>query len=93
MRAAIKSVSPAIREKMSYGIPTFTLNGKWLVYIAAFKEHVSLYPATAGMKVKHGKAMEKYRHGAGTLRFSREDRLPLTLIKQLVKVRIQERQL
>ena len=92
MRAAIKSVSPAIGEKMSYGIPTFILDGKWLVYIAAFKEHVSMYPATAGMKAKHGEAMAKYRHGAGTLRFSLDNPLPLRLIKQLTKARIQERQ-
>lgn len=90
LRAAIKSVSPKIRERMSYGIPTFTLDDKYLLYIAAFKEHVSLYPATKGM-AKHGKAMAKYRHGAGTLRFALDEALPITLVKQLAKVRIQER--
>ena len=91
LRAAIKEVSPAIRERISYGVPTFTLDDKYLLYIAAFKEHVSLYPATSGMKAKYGKAIAKYRHGAGTMRFSLDERLPLTLVKQLAKVRIQER--
>ena len=92
LRAAIKSVSPAIREKMSYRIPTFTLDDKYLLYIAAFKAHVSLYPVTSGMKAKHGKAIAKYKHGAGTLRFSLDESLPLPLVKQLAKIRIQERQ-
>ena len=92
LRQAIKGVSPSIREKMSYGIPTFTLDDKYLLYIAAFKEHVSMYPATRGMAAKHAKAMAKYRHGAGTLRFALDEALPLTLVQQLAKVRIQERQ-
>ena len=93
LRQAIKSVSPKIREKMSYGIPTFTIDDKYLLYIAAFKEHVSLYPATKGMTAEHGKAMAKFRHGAGTLRFSLEEPLPLALVRQLAKTRIQERTL
>src|SRR5690348_12289563 len=49
LRTAIKAAAPGITERISYGIPTFELDGRYLLYIAAFKEHVSVYPVTSGM--------------------------------------------
>jgi hypothetical protein len=43
------------------------------------------------MVAKHGKAIAKYRHGKGTLRFALDQPLPLGLVGKLAKVRIQER--
>ena len=91
IRAAIKKAVPGIRERISYRIPTFDLDGKYLLYMAAFNDHVSIYPATAGMMVKYGKQLKPHRLGAGTLRFGLEERLPLGLITKLAKLRVQER--
>ena len=42
IRALINEVVPDAEEKISYQIPTFTLNGSYLIYFAGFKNHVSV---------------------------------------------------
>ena len=91
IRAAIKKAEPSITERISYRIPTFDLDGKYLLYMAAFKDHVSIYPATASMMAKYGKQLMPHRSGKGTLRFDLGERLPLALITKLAKLRVQER--
>lgn len=91
LRAAIKAAAPGITERISYRIPTFDLNGRYLLYIAAFKEHVGVYPVTAGMVAKYRAALEPYRSGKGTLRFPLDAPIPVGLVTKLAKVRVQER--
>jgi len=91
IRGAIKKAAPDIKERISYRIPTFDLDGKYLLYMAAFKDHVSIYPVTASMMAKYGKQLKPHRSGAGTLRFDLGERLPVRLITKLAKVRVQER--
>jgi len=91
LRSAIKAATPGITERISYRIPTFELDGRYLLYIAAFKEHVSVYPVTAGMVAKYANAIAPYRAGRGTLRFSLDAPIPISLVAKLAKVRVQER--
>ena len=91
IRSAIKKAAPGITERLSYRIPTFDLDGKYLLYMAAFKDHVSIYPATSTMMAKYGKQLAPHRSGAGTLRFALDERLPLALITKLARLRVQER--
>ena len=91
IRAAIRKAEPRITERISYRIPTFDLDGKYVLYMAAFKDHVSIYPATASMMAKYGKQLTPHRSGKGTLRFELGERLPLTLITKLAKLRVEER--
>ena len=91
IRAAIKKAAPGIKERISYRIATFDIDGKYLLYMAAFKNHVSIYPATASMMARYGPQLKRYRAGAGTIRFSLEEKLPLALITKLAKLRVQER--
>ncbi len=90
IRATIKKAAPGVTERISYGIPTFEVGGKYLLYMAGYKKHVSIYPVTAGMVAKCGRELAPYRSGAGTLRFDLDDELPLGLITKLAKVRLQE---
>ncbi len=92
IRGAIKKAAPGITERISYRIPTFDLEGKYLLYMAAFKDHISIYPATASMMAKYGEQLRPYRSGAGTLRFALGTRLPLPLITRLARLRVQDRQ-
>jgi len=91
LRSAIKAAAPGITERISYRIPTFELDGRYLLYIAAFKAHVSVYPVTAGMVARYAKAIAPYRAGKGTLRFSLEAPIPISLVAKLAKVRVRER--
>lgn len=91
IRAAIRKAAPGITERISYRIPCFALDGKYLLYTAAFKDHVSIYPRTASMMAKYGDQLKPYRSGAGTLRFELGARLPLGLITKLARLRVRER--
>ena len=91
LRTAIKAATPGITERISYRIPTFELDGRYLLYIAAFKEHVSVYPVTSGMLARYSKAIAPYRAGKGTLRFPLDAPIPTDLVAKLAKVRVRER--
>ena len=91
LRTAIKAAAPGITERISYRIPAFELDGQYLLYIAAFKDHVSVYPVTAGMLARYGKAIAPYRAGKGTLRFPLDAPIPTDLVAKLAKVRARER--
>src|SRR5688500_12737081 len=93
IRTAIKSVAPGMTERISYRIPTFELDGQYLLYMAAFKEHVSVYPVTSGMLARYGKAIAPYRAGKGTLRFPLNAPIPTDLVAKLAKVRVRERRM
>ena len=91
IREAIRKAVPGISERISYRIAAFDLDGKNLLYMAGFTNHVSIYPVTRGMAAKYGPQLTPYRSGAGTLRFDHGKRLPLGLIAKLARVRVQER--
>ena len=91
LRATIRKAATGITERISYRIPVFELDGQYLPYIAGFENHVSVYPVTAGMVARYGKAMARFRHGKGTLRFSLTEPLPLDLVSKLAKLRVRER--
>jgi len=91
LRAAIKAAAPGITERISYRVPTFDLDGRPLLYIAAFQNHIGVYPVTAGMVAQYGKAIARYRAGKGTLRFPLDAPIPVGLVGKLAKVRVQER--
>lgn len=89
IRVAIHEIVPDSQEKISYGIPTATLNGKYFIYFAGFKNHVSVYPVTAAVE-KEVKEIAEYRKGKGTLQFPLDKPLPMALIRQVIKVRVDE---
>jgi len=90
LRAAIKSTAPKATERISYGIPTFDLDGKRFIYFAGWTSHVSIYPVTPGItKVLKGK-IALYRGGKGTLKFSLAKPLPMSLIRRIVTARARE---
>jgi uncharacterized protein YdhG (YjbR/CyaY superfamily) len=49
LRALVRATAPDVTEKISYGIPTFDLNGHYLVYFAGWKKHIGFYPVTVGV--------------------------------------------
>ena len=49
IRTSIKEIIPEASEKISYGIPTFYLNGN-LVHFAAYKNHIGFYPGASGIE-------------------------------------------
>jgi len=88
LRKAIRKAAPNAQETISYQIPAFTLNGS-LVYFAAFKNHIGLYPRTTAIK-KFKRELSRYEGAKGTVRFPLDKPIPLTLIRKIVKFRVKE---
>jgi uncharacterized protein YdhG (YjbR/CyaY superfamily) len=89
VRATIKKAAPGVEEKISYGIPAFNLNNRYLVYFAGFKNHISVYPAPRGSE-EFKEKLAKYKGGKGTVQFPLDKPLPLSLITQIVKFKVKE---
>ena len=87
VRAAIKAAAPGAREKLSYQIGAFELDGKNLIGYAGWANHISLYPIPSG-SAAFNKEVSKYAAGKGTLKFPLDKPLPLKLIRQIVKYRV-----
>ena len=87
LRQTIKSVVPEAAEVISYGIPTFKLDGRMLVSYAAFAEHCSFFPG-AGPVDEYADELKSFQTSKGTIRFTQTRPLSASLVKRLVKTRI-----
>jgi len=87
VRGIIKTVAPEAREKISYQILGFELNGRNLVHIAAWKNHIGMYPIPSGTEA-FNKEVSKYKGAKSSLNFPIDKPLPLKLIGKIVKLRI-----
>jgi uncharacterized protein YdhG (YjbR/CyaY superfamily) len=90
IRAIIRATAPTAVEHFSYGIPGFRLNERPLVWYAAFREHLSLYPVTASIKRALAGAIDGYQTSTGTIRLPLDEPMPVTVIKKIVKARARE---
>ena len=80
---------PAAEEKISYQMPAFTLGGNNLIYYAAFKKHIGLYPPVKGDE-KLSKERSTCEAEKGNLRFPLDEPIPYGLISRIVKFRVKE---
>jgi len=87
IRETIKKLAPEAKEKISYQIAAFELNGRNLVHFAGWKKHISLYPLPAGDEAFERQS-EPYVAGKGTLKFPLDKPLPVKLIKRVVELHV-----
>lgn len=88
LREVIRAAAPEAKEKISYRMPTFALEGN-LVHFAAYPHHVGFYPAPSG--IEHFKAeLSAYPTSKGAVRFPIDQPLPLDLIRKIVRFRAAE---
>ena len=90
LRSTIRAAAPEATETISYNMPAFRLNGRFLVSYEAFKRHYSLFPWTDQMVAELGDAVKPYAVGKGTLRFPADQPIPLDLVSRIVEVRNRE---
>lgn len=88
MRATIHEAAPEAQEAISYGMPTFKLNGN-LVHFAAFKNHIGFYPVPSGIEAFQ-EELSAYKQGKGSVQFPLDQPLPLELVSRIAKFRVAE---
>ena len=88
IRSIVRREAPDAQEIISYRMPAFRLHGI-LVYFAAFKNHIGLYPPVAG-DARLLKALAPYAGEKGNLRFPLERPIPYDLIERIVRLRVKQ---
>ncbi len=88
MRQTIRRAAPEAEETISYQIPAFKLNGN-LVWFAAFKNHIGLYPTPSGTEA-FKKELSPYQGGKGSIRFPFKEPIPYDLVRKVVMFRRKE---
>jgi uncharacterized protein YdhG (YjbR/CyaY superfamily) len=88
IRLTIRKAAPEAEEKISYRMPAFFLNGV-LIYFAAFKKHIGVYPPVKGDE-KLNEEIQPYRGEKGNLRFPFDEAIPYALIGRIVKFRVKD---
>ena len=89
LRKAITRAAPKAEECISYQLPAFRLNGKFLVAYGAATNHCAFYPGSTVKALKD--ELKGYDTSKGTIRFPANKPLPSTLVRKLIKLRIEER--
>jgi uncharacterized protein YdhG (YjbR/CyaY superfamily) len=72
----------------SYRIPAYRLDGRILVWYAAFAHHCSLFPMTPAIRRQFAKELTRYKVAKGTVRFPLDTPIPAGLVRRLVKARM-----
>jgi uncharacterized protein YdhG (YjbR/CyaY superfamily) len=88
LRQTIRSAAPDAQELISYQMPAFKQHGI-LVYFAAWKQHIGLYPPLSGDKPLE-KAVARYAGPKGNLQFPLAEPIPYALIERIVKLRVKQ---
>jgi uncharacterized protein YdhG (YjbR/CyaY superfamily) len=89
-RTILAAAPPGAGQTISYGIPTVTLDGRYLVYFAGWKHHVSVYPVPGG-DAAFEEVVAPYRAAKGTLRFPLREPMPYDVITRVVSALVAQR--
>ncbi len=85
IRKAIRSAAPKAEEKISYGMPYYGYFGR-LAYFSYAKKHIGLYVPPPIIE-NHKTLLSQYQTAKATVQFPLDRKIPVTLVKKLVKAR------
>jgi uncharacterized protein YdhG (YjbR/CyaY superfamily) len=90
VRSTLRKALPRAEERISYQIPAYRLHGGNVIYFAGWKQHYSLYPASARLVAAFKKELAPYVVSKGTIRFPLSETIPVKLIERVAKFRAKE---
>jgi uncharacterized protein YdhG (YjbR/CyaY superfamily) len=90
VRRRVGASVPDAVEAISYQIPTFKVGGKAVLYVAAWKEHIAVYPIP-DTDEQLATEIERYRSGKGTLKFPLDEPFPFELVDRLMSAAVAQR--
>ena len=89
IRKTVKEIAPRSIESISYGMPSYKMNGKPLVYFGGFDKHIGLYPTMSVIEI-FKEELAEYVSGKGSVQFPIDKPLPLELIDRIIRYRLSE---
>lgn len=89
MHETIKQAAPDAEQLINYGVPTFRLKKKNLVSFGAAKAHIGFYPTPAAIEAFKA-PLSAYKGAKGSVQFPFDQPLPLDLVAQIVKFRVEQ---
>ncbi len=90
VRAAIRRAVPTADEMITYGLPTYKLHGRAVIYFAGWKKHYSVYPSTDRVVGSFKDELAGYEVNKGTIRFPLSGPVPGQLIYRIARVLLKE---
>jgi len=87
LRSTIRAAAPDATEAISYNMPSFRQDGRFLVSYEAFKAHYSLFPWNDEMVEELGEELKPYAVGKGTIRFPADQPIPVDLVTRIIEIR------
>lgn len=90
MRRRILEIVPEAEQTIKYNMPAFLYKGKCFACIAPFKNHLNYSPYSSGVLATLAEDLQNYKFSKGSLQFSIDKPLPKSLVKKLVKARLDE---
>jgi len=90
VRAAIREVAPTAVESISYGMPGYD-KGQ-VAWFGLMKAHVGLY-LRPPIIAEHKNELAGYETSKSAIRFPLDQRLPVRLIKKLVRERLKKNEM
>ena len=88
MHACIRAAAPGAKESLKWGMPAFSYK-RILVTFAVFRRHIGFYPTPSAVKAFE-KSLSRYATAKGSIRFTLEKPLPLSLIREITMFRVRE---
>jgi uncharacterized protein YdhG (YjbR/CyaY superfamily) len=89
LRKTIRSAAPNAEEGISFQVPAFKYHGP-LVFFAAFRNHCSFYVVSKPIMEAFSSDLKPWDTSGTTIHFSAKHPLPASLVKKIVKARIEE---
>lgn len=86
----VREVAPDAEETISYGMPTYKVGKKPLVYFGIFKGHMSIFPASGKVLSELGNKLAGYKTGKGTLSFTADKPIPDDVLRDMLRIRLIE---
>ena len=83
IRRLVFELTPQVTERISWGMPSYSLNGKFLVHFAGFKKHIGFYINLEELTPFKEK-LTAYKTSKGTIQFPLNKPLPVDLIREII---------
>lgn len=87
LRQLILNIAPELKEKISWGMPTFYMK-KNIIHFAAHKKHIGLYPGPDAI-VAFADRLADYQTSKGAIRIPNDKEFDKELIKDMILFNLQ----